>query len=242
MRSGQNPLGLPHRAWRFCRHSGSSAFLHSGVPAGQRLPVVLLQRPRYLPKSGSQHFSRELRCPDRKGNRFWFTSSCIKPPFRQGSRYPGGPVQSRGTENLGPMWPEASLGISAGRSFLFRLRLDFFALFPHGLQDRGLLLKLGGLFAGQRLDTFRRSAARMALSVSCLCHAPTLGAQRKPLLFNSARVSASGFPSKNTCKRLSSRFISHGPRRTPSRKTPAAPVWRAVRYASLPGGSPHCCW
>ena len=37
---------------------------------GQRLPVVLLQCPRYLPKSGSQHFSRELRCPDRKGNRF----------------------------------------------------------------------------------------------------------------------------------------------------------------------------
>ena len=47
------------------------------------------------------------------------------------------------------------LGIPAGRSLLFRLRLDFFALFPHGLQDRGLLLKLGGLFAGQRLDTFQ---------------------------------------------------------------------------------------
>ena len=32
----------------------------------------------------------------------------------------------------------------------------------------------------------------MALSVSCLCHAPTLGAQRNPFPFNSARVSASG--------------------------------------------------
>ena len=38
------------------------------------------------------------------------------------------------------------LGISAGRSFLFRLRLDFFVLFPHGLQDRGLLLKLSDTF------------------------------------------------------------------------------------------------
>ena len=37
---------------------------------GQRLPVVLLQRPNHLAKSGSQHFSCELRCPDRKGNRF----------------------------------------------------------------------------------------------------------------------------------------------------------------------------
>lgn len=139
-RSGQNPLELPHRAWHFCRHSGSSAFYTLASLRGQRLPVVLLQRPRYLPKSGSQHFSRELRCPDRKGNRFWFTSSCIKPPFRRGSRYPGGPRTISGNRK-----PRANvarglpLGISAGRSFLFRLRLDFFALFPHGLQDRGLL-------------------------------------------------------------------------------------------------------
>ena len=34
----------------------------------------------------------------------------------------------------------------------------------------------------------------------------------------------------------------HGPRRTPSRKTPAVPVWKAVRYGPLPGGSPRCCW
>ena len=35
---------------------------------GQRLPVVLLQRPNHLAKSGGQHFSRQLCRLDRKGN------------------------------------------------------------------------------------------------------------------------------------------------------------------------------
>lgn len=139
-RSGQNPLELHIGHGTFAAIVVHQLFHALASLRGQRLLVVLLQRPNHLAKSGSQHFSRELRCPDRKGNRFWFTSSCIKPPFRRGSRYPGGPRTISGNRK-----PRANvarglpLGISAGRSFLFRLRLDFFVLFPHGLQDRGLL-------------------------------------------------------------------------------------------------------
>ncbi len=173
-------------------------------------------------KSGSQHFSCELRCPDRKGNRFWVTSSCIKPPFSVGVPAIREAPYNLGTENLGPMWPEASSASLPDGAF-FRLRLDFFVLFPQ--QDRGLLLKLGGLFAGQRLDTFRRSAARMALSVSCLCHAPTLGAQRKPLLFSSARCPRQACRQRTPASGCPPGSFPHDPHRTPSRKIPAVPVW-----------------
>ena len=41
-------------------------------------------------------------------------------------------------------------------------------------------------------------AVQMALLVSCLCHAPTLGAHRKPPCRMAEQVSRSGFSWKNT--------------------------------------------
>ena len=65
---------------------------------GQRLPVVLLHRPRHLSKCGSQHLSRELCCPDRKGNRFLIYFFLHKTSFPSGSPLSGRPPYSFGEQ------------------------------------------------------------------------------------------------------------------------------------------------
>ena len=52
----------------------------------------------------------------------------------------------------------------------------------------------------------------MAFFVSCLCHAPWLGAHLKPLLFSSRRCSSDGFSSKKSCKRFYPSLISSRPK------------------------------
>ena len=93
---------------------------------GQRLPVVLLQRPRYLPKSGSQHFSRELRCPDRKGNRFLVYFFLHKTSFPSGF-----PLSGRPPYNLGEQKTSGQCGPRLTARHLCRTELSFPA--PSGL-------------------------------------------------------------------------------------------------------------
>src|SRR5699024_4137560 len=144
----------------------------------------------------------------------------------------GGPRTLRGNRK-----PRANvarglpLGIPAGRSFLFRLRLDFFALFPHGLQDRGLLLKLGGLFAGQRLDTFqtvsRPDGVVRELPLPC-AHA---GSPAKAAAFQLGPGVRVRLSIKEHLQVVVLPVHFHtAPVKLPAGKTPAAPVWKAVRY------------
>ena len=86
--------------WRYeQKNRQGSAELHYPTMSIEEicsLPVVLLQRPRHLPKSGSQHFSRELRCSDRKGNRFLVYFFLHKTSFPSGA-----PLSGRPPYNLG---------------------------------------------------------------------------------------------------------------------------------------------
>lgn len=64
-------------------------------------------------------------------------------------------------------------------------------------------------------------AVQMALLVSCLCHAPTLGAHRKPPCRMAEQVSQSGFSWKNTWSRFACRSIFTSP---PSKDQPSNSV------------------
>ncbi len=145
------------------------------------------------------------------------------------------PVQSRGTENPGQCGPRLTARHLCRTELSFSGLSDFFVLFPHGLQDRGLLLKLGGLFAGQRLDTFQTVSRPDGVVRELPLPCTYAGSPTKAAAFQLG-------PSKNTCKRLSSRFISTRPPSNSQPENSRCACLRAVRYASLPGGSPHCCW
>ena len=73
---------------------------------GQRLPVVLLQRPNHLAKSGGQHFSRQLCRLDRKGNCFLVYFFLHKTSFPSGlpvdGRPPYTPGQQKTSGQCGP--------------------------------------------------------------------------------------------------------------------------------------------
>lgn len=93
---------------------------------GQRFPVVLLQCPRHLPESGSQHFSRELRCPDRKGNRFLVYFFLHKTSFPSGS-----PLSGRPPYNIGGQKASGQCGPRLTARHPCRTELSFPA--PSGL-------------------------------------------------------------------------------------------------------------
>ncbi len=111
-----------------------------------------------------------------------------------------------------------------------------FALFPHGLQDEGFF-EAGGLFAGQR-QSFKRSAARMALSVSCLC-AP-LGAGNRCFQLDT-RCPRQAFRQRTPASGCAPCSFPHGSHQTPSRTLPAC-LFGGFRSGARCSGFPHCCW
>ena len=118
----------------FSPRSGSSALPRSGGPLGvSAFRWWAFAARTTFEKAAASTFPVSFEARIERAIVLWLTSSCIRPPFRQGSRRTGGPLACAGSRKpRADMARGLTLGIF-GRSLLRGLRLHFFALFPHGL-------------------------------------------------------------------------------------------------------------